>query len=667
MDNLTDNTNYDTVLKQFFKLDSFRPLQLDIIKQIIEFKKDVLAIMFTGAGKSLLYQYPPIYLKKQALVISPLISLMNDQQMKLESLNINSCCLNSTIPNKSKIKTDIQEGVYSIIYTTPEFIVNNTEYILDIQDNLCLICIDEAHSISSFGHEFRPAYKSLDILKNILPTIPILAVTATATPVVQQDIITSLKLNDPHIVKTTFNRDNLLIKIVVKSGHPLIDIRPYVKNKQPTIIYSPTRALTETLCKYLTDDGILCDFYHAGMSASERKRVHETFAKGETNCVIATCAFGMGIDITIRNVIHYGVPKDMESYYQEIGRAGRDHKMSECVLMYEPKDFSYIYYILGTIKDEKYRNQMFINSGFMKKYVYGNMCRRGFILNYFGETYDKECCNMCDICIKNCAKVAVINDNNNDVVKEDVMKEITMLFKTMAALKSKFGLVVIIYVLRGNKNKKVPEYVKTSDVYGIGAHRSELWWREFIRKMINEKYITEYLVQKSNGCVLGVTDKFINAIKNNEKIDIVVDYVVPKSKKKTAISVITYKSDSDSTSEEVITKSENDNVITEEQTVKVKRPTIENTYKLLQEGMSVKDIAKKQNMVVSTIENHIEKLYKNGYDIDVTTYGLDANTYEKIKNKLSEYDDTVFISKIKNELPGVTYLQIKLAKVKMSK
>ena len=267
----------------------------------------------------------------------------------------------------------------------------------------------------------------------------------------------------------------------------------------------------------------------------------------------------------------------------------------------------------------------------MKKYVYGDICRRKFILSYFGEIYDNECCNMCDICIKYCENISDVI-KKDVVIKEDCMKEITMLYKTMMTLKSKFGLLVIIYVLRGSKNKKVPEYIKNDEICGSGAHRSELWWRELIRKMINDKYITEYLVQKSNGCVLGITDKFTNAIKNNEKIDIVVDIIaVTKSKKKVAINVNTNKSDSD-TSDDIKTKSEEDDVVIDEQSVKVKRPKIEDTYKLLQDGLSIKDIAKKQNMVVTTIENHIEKLYKNGYDIDVTTYGLDDDTYEKIKN-----------------------------------
>src|SRR5579885_2633576 len=282
--------------------------------------------MFTGSGKSLCYQFPAVFSNKTSIIVTPLISLMNDQQIKMEELNIPVCCLNSTIFNKNELKDEIFQNKYRLVYMTPEYLITQKSFLNQLSKNKILqaFCIDESHCISTWGNDFREAYKKLNYIREWFPEIPIMTFTATATKKVQNDIINILKRKNPLIIKTTFDRPNLIIKVFPKGISPIKDLLPIINKNEHTIIYCQTRKNTDQISELLKKNNIVSGNYHAGMNSDERDKIHKKFSLKEISCIVATIAFGMGIDTIIRKVIHYGIPKDMESYYQEIGRAGRD-------------------------------------------------------------------------------------------------------------------------------------------------------------------------------------------------------------------------------------------------------------------------------------------------------------------------------------------------------
>jgi len=473
--------DYITVLKEHFHFNQFRDKQLEIIKSVIIDKKDICAIMFTGAGKSLCYQFPPVYTNKVSIVVSPLIALMDDQKIKLDKLGVPSICLNGTVRAKDKIKSDILANKYRIVYTTPEYIVTQKDFLIELLDNdiIMMIAIDESHCVSTWGHDFRDSYRQLYGLKTWLPNIPILAMTATATIKVQDDIIKTLKLNDPIIVKTTFDRPNLYIEIKLKTN-PINDLVKLLNDKDPAIIYCQTRKDTEQISNILEKKGIICAAYHAGMTCVERESVHMDFVSNLIDCIVATVAFGMGIDKVIRKVIHYGIPKDIESYYQEIGRAGRDGLHSICYMFYSPSDFSNGGYFINKITNQAYMLHRTKLLDIMKKYIYINGCRRQYILTYFDEEYDKDNCNMCDNCVRN----VVIN-------KVDFTQEAVLLLYVIYETGSYYGIKMMIDVLRGSGSKKIPYDFKKLCVYGMGTTHSDIWWKIFSRMLININYLKE--------------------------------------------------------------------------------------------------------------------------------------------------------------------------------
>ena len=314
-------------LKKFYGFNKFREYQDDIINDILD-KDDLLVTMPTGGGKSLLYQFPSTFLNKSTIVISPLISLMNDQCLYLNSKNINSVCLNSETTHYSSLSD------YRIIYTTPEYIINNLYKFLQIKNSICLFAIDEAHCVSQWSLDFRESYLQLDCIKKHFNDIPLLCVTATATPKVRDDICRLLNLNDYSEYNLGTRRTNLSVNVAPKKEYNITEVTT------PTIIYVTTRKLCENINEDLKTKGISSGYYHGGMAKSDKENIHHKFINNEILVVVATIAFGMGIDKSdIRNIINYGVPTDIETYYQEIGRAGRDGLPSTSVLYYNDGDF----------------------------------------------------------------------------------------------------------------------------------------------------------------------------------------------------------------------------------------------------------------------------------------------------------------------------------------
>lgn len=328
-------------LQTKFGHNSFRPMQWQIIRSIIDNKADNCVVMATGYGKSLCFQYPAVYLNGITMVVSPLISLMEDQVMGLSLGNISACLLGSA-QNDRNAEQDVLDGHYQVVYAAPEYIVRHTEYLEKLSSKLTLIAIDEAHCVSQWGHDFRPSYRGLGVIRTALPNVPILAVTATATEQVRQDICLSLKLRNAAVLCTGFDRPNLEFIVRQRGPSAWSDLGPIMNGDTAgsIIIYCLTKKMTEAIAGDLQAHGIACMDYHAGLALKRRRETLEDFVKDRVKVIVATIAFGMGIDKPdVRYVIHYGAAKDIESYYQEVGRAGRDGQPSKCLLFYDKADF----------------------------------------------------------------------------------------------------------------------------------------------------------------------------------------------------------------------------------------------------------------------------------------------------------------------------------------
>jgi len=647
---------YQEVLKEYFGFDEFREYQLDVQKAIIEKKRDVCAIMFTGAGKSLCFQFPAIYTKKISLIISPLISLMADQKDKFDGTKVRVCCMNSNVSYKNKLKDEILNGKYDLVYVTPEFAIAQQDFIKQLidQDMLCLIAIDEAHCASNWGFDFRESYKELSCLKKIAPNIPILALTATATPQVQKDIIEILKLNKPYVIKTSFDRPNIYIEVKMKKDI-VNDIMPLII-KGFSIIYCQTRKDTDEICEILQHKKIKCGAYHAGLALNQRAMIQEKFCSGEIACIIATCAFGMGIDKDVKTVIHYGASKDLESYYQEVGRAGRNGKPAECYTFHRHGDFSTNSFFINQIESPTYRQRKMTMLKNVKQYLDTKECRRSFILKYFGEIYNKDNCNNCDNC-KRQVKVLEI----------DFTVEATILLTLLNEMSYSVGATNTIKILKGHKSMIKFKHLKT---YGKGINYPDDWWKIFIRMMITNEYLLENPIPMGHGSTISKTLFGVRWLSSKSTLKLVppddmlnLKYyksLKPEVKIKPELSL-----------DPEISKPEKQQII--------KKPTKTNykisnsvlgTYKLLQKNMPVQEIMEIKSMSEKTLSAHIVELYQNNYDIDLEKFGLTEKKYQNIKNILNgipDYGGLRLRFLIKRMPKDVTYLDIKLTMNKIAK
>jgi len=391
----------ETILKKYFGYEEFRPLQKEIIEQIL-LNKDCLVLMPTGGGKSLCFQLPALMLEGIAIIISPLISLMKDQVDALLSNGITAGLINSTLSQIeiARVMEQVKTGRLKILYVAPErFAVHGFEDFLHTL-KINLIAIDEAHCISEWGHDFRPDYRNLKLLRNKFPAIPLIALTATATEKVREDIVKQLSFKDPQIFISSFNRPNLSYEVFPKkdSLKSILALLNNYKNES-VIVYCFSRNDTEKLVDSLNKYGFKALPYHAGLDSKQRKENQERFIKDEVNIMVATIAFGMGIDKPdVRLVIHHSLPKSIEGYYQETGRAGRDGLPSRCVLFFSYADkFKHDYFIRNmSDKNEQKKSQEKLDDVLSYGNLYG--CRRRFLLRYFNEDYKQTNCENCDKC-----------------------------------------------------------------------------------------------------------------------------------------------------------------------------------------------------------------------------------------------------------------------------
>jgi ATP-dependent DNA helicase RecQ len=474
------------ILKTHFGFDQFRPLQEEIIKCVIS-QQDAFVLMPTGGGKSLCYQLPALILPGVALVISPLIALMKDQVDALKANGIPAEFINSTLTRTEidKIQTEARIGKIKILYAAPErLIMPEFQHFLKTI-NVSLIAIDESHCISEWGHDFRPDYRNLHILRNIFPKVPAMALTATATKKVREDIIYQLSLDKAKIFISSFDRPNLSYAVLPKKGSydQLIQILRECKNES-AIIYCFSRKDTEHLAADLSREGFKTLPYHAGLESEARRTNQEKFIRDEAQIIVATIAFGMGIDKPdIRLVIHYHLPKSIEGYYQETGRAGRDGLPSKCILFFSYADTIKQQYFIRQIENEAERKNAYRKLDQMVEYCELANCRRSHLLSYFGEDYQQEKCNGCDICF------SPKEEFDATIISQKIMSAIIRTGQ-------RFGVNYIIDVLLGAKTKNIIERDHHNlSVYGIVDDFS----KEDLRRIINQLVYKKLIVKNGEG------------------------------------------------------------------------------------------------------------------------------------------------------------------------
>lgn len=500
---------YDRLLKKYWKHNKLKSLQKQIIKAVVEEKNDLMAILSTGYGKSVCYQLPFLVAKKKkcVLVISPLIALMEDQKQSLNDKGIPVASLNSSMKSslRDMIMSNISDGENKILYMSPEFTLKNEEFITDLyeDDRLLFVAIDEAHCVSSWGNDFRPDYQALSCLKNWMPEVNIMALTATATEKVRDDIAESLGLEEYYEFISSFDRKNLYIECKLRTTVPEDDFAEYINEyrDKSCIVYVRTRDHCQKISDMLVTQKILSEPYHAGLSATLRQTTQDKFISGEVKWIVATVAFGMGIDRAVELVIHYGSPGDMESYYQEIGRAGRSGAESKCIMMYGKDDMRINRILLKDIKDIEYKQYREAQIRNMSNFLRTGECRRKVLLKYFGEKYGKDNCNKCDNCTKT---TRVINGLQHDLQYPMFMFKSFMMYTGING-----GPTKLLNVLMGKKLAAIKDY-HNSVFFGLGKRYDIKFWKCIIEICIHNGYLLEETIPSGFGVVLRTTDKLKN-------------------------------------------------------------------------------------------------------------------------------------------------------------
>lgn len=498
-------------LKRVFGYDTFRGTQEQIIQHVMD-GKNTFVIMPTGAGKSLCYQLPAITKEGTAIVISPLIALMKNQVDQMNAVGINARFLNSTLSKSemTRVRKETLSGDIKLLYVAPESLTKESNVEFLKKSNISFVAVDEAHCISEWGHDFRPEYRRIKSIIKDLGDVPIVALTATATPKVQLDIMKNLEMENASVFQSSFNRTNLMYEVKPKKQAKKQLIKLVKEHKgESGIIYCLSRKKVEEIAEFLKVNGVNVAPYHAGMDSAIRMRNQDAFLNEDVDVIVATIAFGMGIDKPdVRYVVHYDAPKSIEGYYQETGRAGRDGVMSKVVMFYSYNDI---------LKLEKFNKDKSVTERENAKYLLEEMalyaesavCRRKQLLHYFGEEWHKENCEACDNCLHPRERFA-----GDDLVKKVI--------EAVRQTEERFDLNHISNVLVGKKTEHVLSYSHDKlSIFGAGKDRDEHFWKSIIRQTLLNEFIAKDI---ENPGVFKLAQKGIDFLIDPFKVELVKDH-----------------------------------------------------------------------------------------------------------------------------------------------
>ncbi|MCP4141440.1 MAG: DNA helicase RecQ [Chloroflexi bacterium] len=495
-----------SILKNTFGYDNFRPYQREVIENILA-GRDTLGIMPTGGGKSLCYQIPALMLDGLTLVVSPLIALMKDQVEQMRASGVPAVMLNSSLPayEYQKNMDLVEDGAVKLLYLAPETLLTPRIFSLLSRTKLALLTIDEAHCISEWGHDFRPEYRQITEIRQRYPEATCLALTATATPRVRADITSSLNFEESNEFVASFNRENLFIEVAAKRDAMGQSLQFLEKRKEESgIIYCFSRRQVDELASYLEIKGFSALPYHAGLEDAVRKANQEAFIRDDIEIIVATIAFGMGINKpNVRFVIHYDLPKSIEGYYQEIGRAGRDGLPAHCLLLYNYSDVSKQRYFINQ-KEAGEKRVATEHLDAIVRYAEDEIrCRRNPLLTYFGENYKIENCKNCDNCTTTARELT------------DITIPAQKFLSCVKRTGERFGAGHVTDVLRGSKNKKVLRYGHENlSTYGIGDELTQKQWMHLSRQLVQ----MGYLEKSGEYSVLNLTPQAMDALRNRTTI-----------------------------------------------------------------------------------------------------------------------------------------------------
>lgn len=510
-------------LKTTFGYGAFRPLQREIIETSLA-GRDVFALLPTGGGKSLCFQLPALHRPGLTVVVSPLIALMKDQVDQLQAAGVAATFLNSTLTAeeaKSRLR-GLHRGEWRLLYVAPERLMLD-EWKENLANwNITALAIDEAHCVSEWGHDFRPEYRQLARLRKLLPEVPVMALTATATERVRDDIVRHLQLRDPAVFVASFNRPNLTYRVLAKD-QPLKQIIDFVRKREDEsgIIYCATRATTERVAEALAGRGFSARAYHAGLEAGERARNQELFLRDECRIICATIAFGMGINKpNVRWVIHHDLPKNIEGYYQETGRAGRDSLPSDCLLLFSGGDAAKQTHFIDEMTDEHEkavaRNQLRV----MMHYAESAGCRRRELLDYFGEKFPLDECGACDNCLEP-------RETYDGTVA--AQKFLSCIYRIRQTGRFGVGLNHLIEVLTGAQTEKVLRWDHDKlSTYGIGKDLARPAWAAIGRELMRLGYVAQ---AEGEYPILELTEAGMNVLRSREKITLTKPLALPKARR----------------------------------------------------------------------------------------------------------------------------------------